>query len=98
MNPNSMISSYQATRPSTAMEGTSLMVWRMADPSSPNKKVECPRFSGLVALGTSVSEVTVLRHLTTHQFPLLLVTHVTRENVTFKSTTSAKVNRRKNLN
>jgi hypothetical protein len=66
------------------MDDILTMEKKMADPSSPNKKVECPRFSGLVALGTSVSEVTVLRHLTTHQFPLMLVTHVTRENVIFE--------------
>jgi hypothetical protein len=73
------------------MAGTSLMDKKMVGQSSPNKKVEFPRFSGRVKLGTSVSEDTVQKHPTTHQSPLMLVTHVTRENVIFESTTSSKV-------
>jgi hypothetical protein len=73
------------------MVGTSLMDKKMVDPSSPSKKVECPKFSGRVVLGTSVSEDIVRKHLTTHKFPLRLVTHVTRENVIFGSTMCSKV-------
>ena len=60
-----------------------MMVRKMVDQNSPNKKAACPKSSGQDILGTSVSEVKVPKHLTILQFLHFKDTQMTKEAVTF---------------